>query len=200
MNKFKIVRNIKLVVSSVRLIPHLLFFFFSKNKDIISYEVCLWITSKKRKIKSNAIGFIYLMTIHPEFRNLFYHRIGFGACFISFLCRPLNSLYLECPNIGKGFIIWHGFSTIIHAKSIGENCSIFQQITVGNGKDGNNPTIGDNVQIYVGAKVLGGITVGNNSKIGACALVMKNVPANCTVVGVPAYIVKKNGVKTKEFL
>jgi serine O-acetyltransferase len=112
----------------------------------------------------------------------------------------MDTLFINCQDIGAGFYIQHGFSTIITAKSIGKDCWINQQVTVGyNGKN-NFPTIGDNVVIRAGAKVVGKITIGNNVKIGANAVVVKDVPENCTVVGVPAYIVKKNGIKTKEEL
>ncbi|MDR2010191.1 MAG: serine O-acetyltransferase [Bacteroidales bacterium] len=65
---------------------------------------------------------------------------------------------------------------------------------------GGKPTIGNNVKIYAGAKLIGGIKVGDNVKIGANAVVVKDVPDNCTVVGVPAYIVRRDGVSIKENL
>lgn len=95
-------------------------------------------------------------------------------------------------------MIWHGFSTIINAKSIGNNCTIYQQVTIGNWN--GTPKIGNNVTIFPGAKVIGNITVGDNVKIGANAVVSKNVPENCTVVGVPAFIVKRNGIRVREKL
>jgi serine O-acetyltransferase len=100
--------------------------------------------------------------------------------------------------IGYRFMIWHGFSTIINAKSIGNNCTIYQQVTIGNWN--GTPKIGNNVTIFPGAKVIGNITVGDNVKIGANAVVSKNVPENCTVVGVPAFIVKRNGIRVREKL
>nr|WP_275994314.1 hypothetical protein [Argonema antarcticum] len=83
---------------------------------------------------------------------------------------------------------------------IGENCWINQQVSIGYKDKTGRPKIGDNVRITAGAKVLGNITVGNNVTVGANAVVIKNVPDNCVVVGVPAYIVKKNGLKVKEEL
>ena len=110
----------------------------------------------------------------------------------------MDTLYLYTPVIGAGLFIQHGFSTIITAKSIGENCWINQQVTIGFIAGSDCPTIGDNVTITAGAKVLGGITLGDNAIVGANAVVLKNVPPNCTVVGVPAYIVKREGKKVKE--
>lgn len=82
---------------------------------------------------------------------------------------------------------------------MGKDCVIYQQVTIGYNYIGK-PTIGDNVEISAGVKIIGDITIGNNVKIGANAVVVKNVPDNCTVVGVPAYIVKRNGIRTKEEL
>ena len=111
---------------------------------------------------------------------------------------PMSTLYIFAPNIGEGLFIQHGFSTIIAANSIGKNCWINQQVTIGFSGDGKSPVIGDNVQITAGAKVFGDITIGDNSLIGANAVVFKDVPKNCTVVGVPGYIVKRDGKKVKE--
>lgn len=94
-------------------------------------------------------------------------------------------------SMGGGLLIAHGFSIIINCKSMGHNCTIYQQVTIGQTSTGV-PTIGDNVTIYCGAKVLGGITIGNNVIIGANAVVVKDVPDNCVVAGVPAKIIKYN--------
>ena len=74
---------------------------------------------------------------------------------------------------------------------IGNNCTIYQQVTIGKEKE-QFPTIGDNVTIYAGAKILGGIKIGNNAVIGANAVVLKDVPDNCVAVGIPARIIKKD--------
>ncbi len=119
----------------------------------------------------------------------------------------LSYFYKSCPYLfidtsstfGPGLFIQHGFSTIIMA-DMGENCWINQQVTIGYRDKTSRPKIGDNVRITAGAKVIGGVTIGNNVTVGANAVVVKNVPDNCVVVGVPAYIVKKNGIKVKEEL
>ncbi len=112
----------------------------------------------------------------------------------------MSSLYIVTPQVGEGLFIQHGFATVIAAASIGKNCWINQQVTIGFTSETDCPVIGDNVTISAGAKVLGGITIGNNSIVGANAVVVKNVPENCVVIGVPAYIIKRNGVKVKEAL
>jgi serine O-acetyltransferase len=167
------------------------------------YDVKRWLSIMELKY-GEQIGFLYLMNFIKAFRNLFYNRIGLLQHFISFLCLPRNTLFIRTDDIGEGLFIQHGFSTIIYAKSIGKDCWINQQVTIGdslrNGGRGLFPTIGDNVAIYAGAKVLGNITIGNNVKIGANAVVIKNVPDNCTAIGVPAHIIKRNGIKVQERL
>ncbi|MCR4611242.1 MAG: serine O-acetyltransferase [Lachnospiraceae bacterium] len=101
--------------------------------------------------------------------------------------------------IGKGFFIDHGTGVVIGETTIiGDNVTLYQGVTLGGtGKEcgKRHPTIGDNVMISVGAKVLGSFTVGDNSKIGAGSVVIEEVPPNCTVVGVPGRIVKQDNVR-----
>ena len=101
--------------------------------------------------------------------------------------------------IGKGFFIDHGSGVIIGETTIiGDNVTLYQGVTLGGtGKETGkrHPTIGDNVMISAGAKIIGSFTVGENSKIGAGSVVLKEVPPNCTVVGVPGRVVKMNDEK-----
>lgn len=90
---------------------------------------------------------------------------------------------------GGGLLIMHGFSTIINCKSMGENCIIYQQVTIGATKNGC-PQIGDNVTIYCGAKIIGNVIIGDNAVVGANAVVTKDVPSNAVVAGVPAKVIK----------
>lgn len=88
----------------------------------------------------------------------------------------------------------HGLNGIIisHHSVWGEHCIIFQQVTIAdNPKNGKSATIGNNVLIGAGAKIIGDVKIGNNVKIGANAVVVDDIPDNCTAVGVPAKIVKK---------
>jgi len=100
-------------------------------------------------------------------------------------------------SIGEGFFIDHGMGVVIGETSvIGNNVTLFQGVTLGGtGKEKGkrHPTIGDNVVVGAGAKVLGNITVGNNVNIGANAVVLRDVPDDSTVVGVPGRIAKKQG-------
>lgn len=101
--------------------------------------------------------------------------------------------------IGKGFFIDHGTGVIIGETTvIGNNVTLYQGVTLGGtGKETGkrHPTLEDNVMVSAGAKVLGSFTVGENSKIGAGSVVIEEVPPNCTVVGVPGRIVRRDNVK-----
>lgn len=100
--------------------------------------------------------------------------------------------------IGKGLFIDHGHGVIIGETAVvGDNVTIYQGVTLGgNGKEHGkrHPTIGNNVMISAGAKVLGSFEIGDNCKIGAGSVVLSPVPDNCTVVGVPGRIVKRNNI------
>lgn len=104
--------------------------------------------------------------------------------------------------IGKGFFIDHGSGVIIGETTIiGDNVTLYQGVTLGGtGKDRGkrHPTLGNRVTVGAGAKVLGPFTVGDNAKIAAGAVVLKEVPANATAVGVPARVVKMNGVRVPD--
>ncbi|PIN85471.1 MAG: serine O-acetyltransferase [Candidatus Diapherotrites archaeon CG11_big_fil_rev_8_21_14_0_20_37_9] len=107
--------------------------------------------------------------------------------------------------IGLGFFIDHGAATVIgETAEIGNNCIIFHNVTLGGtGKhDGKrHPTLGNNVLVGTGATLLGPITIGNNVKIGAeTFVIMKDIPSNCTVVGVPGKIVWLDGKKANKEL
>ena len=106
-------------------------------------------------------------------------------------------LYIRTAQIGGGICVNHGHSTEINARSIGRNCHIFQNVTIGTNGNKIGPTIGDNCFFGTGCVVIGDITIGNNVKIGANAVVVKDVPDNCTVVCKGMTIVKKDGEKVE---
>lgn len=101
--------------------------------------------------------------------------------------------------IGKGLFIDHGSGVIIGETAVvGDNVTLYQGVTLGGtGKESGkrHPTLEDNVLVSAGAKILGSFTIGENSKIGAGSVVLKPVPPNCTVVGVPGRIVKKDNIR-----
>lgn len=101
--------------------------------------------------------------------------------------------------IGKRFFIDHGMAVVIgETTEIGDDCTIYQGVTLGGtGKDvgKRHPTLGNNVMVGAGAKVLGPMRIGDNTKIAAGAVVLSEIPDNSTAVGIPAKVVKREGVK-----
>lgn len=152
-------------------------------------------------IHSNMEVFLY-----PSFKAMIHYRLAhklyqkghyFWARYFS--QRGVRKTGIEIhPGavIGEGFFIDHGNGVIIgETTKIGNNVTLYQGVTLGGtGKEQGkrHPTIGDNVMISAGAKVLGSFTIGDNSKIGAGSVVLKEVPPNSTVVGVPGRVVRRD--------
>lgn len=147
--------------------------------------------------------------LYPSFKAMIHYRIAhrlyqgrhyFWARWIS--QRSVRKTGIEIhpgATIGKGLFIDHGAGVVIGETAIlGDNVTLFQGVTLGgNGKEKGkrHPTLGDNVMVSAGAKILGSFTIGENSKIGAGSVVLQEVPPNSTVVGVPGRIVKRDNVK-----
>lgn len=128
------------------------------------------------------------------------HNMKFIARFISQRSRKKTGIEIHPgAKIGRGLFIDHGMGVVIgETTEIGDNCTLYQNVTLGGtGKDHGkrHPTLGDNVLVGAGAKVLGPFKVGSNSRIAAGAVVLNEVPENSTAVGVPARIVRINGIK-----
>ena len=106
--------------------------------------------------------------------------------------------------IGKGLFIDHGTGVVIgETAEIGDNCILYQGVTLGGtgkGKGKRHPTLGNNVMVGCGAKVLGPFKIGDNVKIAANAVVLEEIPENSTAVGAPARVVRRNGVKVTQDL
>lgn len=141
-----------------------------------------------------------------RFAHAFYKRkFYFLARVISQVSRFFTGIEIHPgAEIGRRFFIDHGMGVVIgETCEIGDNVTVFQGVTLGGtGKEKGkrHPTIRDNALIATGAKVLGSITIGENSKIGAGSVVLKEVPANSTVVGVPGRIVIQDGKRiNKDF-
>ena len=155
-------------------------------------------------IHSNMEVFLY-----PSFKVMLHYRVAhrlyknghyFLARWIS--QRAVRKTGIEIhpgATIGENFFIDHGNGVIIGETAVvGNNVTLYQGVTLGGtGKEHGkrHPTVGDNVMISAGAKVLGSFQVGENSKIGAGSVVIEEVPPNCTVVGVPGRVVRHNNQK-----
>lgn len=143
---------------------------------------------------------VHAVLNHRVAHWLYKHKIPFIPRLISQKSRFLTGIEIHPgAQIGKKLFIDHGMGVVIGETTIiGDNVTLFQGVTLGGtGKERGkrHPTIGNNVVISAGAKVLGSITIGNNVIIGAGAVVINSVPDDCTVVGVPGRIVKIKGEK-----
>lgn len=135
----------------------------------------------------------------------FGHKCRFIARMLSQWGRFFTGIEIHPgATIGKGLFIDHGSGVVIGETTIiGDDCLIYQGVTLGGtGKDTGkrHPTLGNNVMVGSGAKILGPFTVGDNARIAANAVVLEEVPENSTAVGVPAKIVRKNGTKVCELV
>ena len=133
------------------------------------------------------------------------HRSGhyFAARLVSQSARFLTGIEIHPgAQIGEGLFIDHGSGVVIGETAIiGDNCTIYQGVTLGGtGKDTGkrHPTLGNNVMVGAGAKVLGPIKIGNNVRIAAGAVVLTDIPDNCTAVGIPARVVRRDGEKVQD--
>ena len=180
-----------LSASTLRMIPHIILYMANRSKIAPDLE--------KYSADGGGVGaFIKVCTRQRVFRNLFYYRLGeYVSVFIKWMLPPDPTLHIWCPSIGPGAHFEHNYATYLNAERIGSNFYCLQLVTLGNDGKMQRPIIGDDVKIFTGATVFGGITIGNHVTIGAGAVVSKNVPDNCTVVGNPAYIVKKDGQNCK---
>ena len=142
-------------------------------------------------------GFHVLVT-HKIAHFLYNHRCFFLARFVSQLARHLTGIEIHPgAKIGRKLFIDHGMGIVFgETTEIGDNCTIYHGVTLGGtGKDHGkrHPTLGNNVMVGSGAKVLGPFTVGDNARIAAGAVVLSAVPEDCTAVGVPAHVVRVAG-------
>lgn len=188
------------------LIPILVYMIGNKNdKIIIEKDIKRWIKIYNLESinKNFFVNLSWLLLYYKEFRNLYVYRSKKISRILSFIIKLIypieKTLFIITDEIGGGFVIFHGFGTIINATRIGENFSVYQNVTIGN-ISGEKPSIGDNVDITTSAVVLGNIHIGDNSLIGANTTVTKSVPENCTVVGKQGMIIRENGIRVSKKL
>lgn len=132
--------------------------------------------------------------------KLYIGRHYFPARAISQLAKFITGIEIHPgAKIGRGLVIDHGAGVVIgETAEIGDDCTLYQGVTLGGtGKDSGkrHPTLGNNVMVGAGAKVLGPFRIGDNAKIAAGAVVLEEIPANATAVGIPARVVRRDGVK-----
>lgn len=154
-----------------------------------------------------ARNWLEVLFCYPGLQALFWHRVAhwlycrqipFIPRAISYFVRFITGIEIHPgATIGKGVFIDHGMGVVIGETAIvGDYATIYQGVTLGGtGKEygKRHPTVGQNVIIGAGAKVLGNIQIGNNVRLGAGSVVLKDIPADCTVVGIPGRIVRHQG-------
>lgn len=158
-------------------------------------------------------SYLEILFLYPGVKAIAFHRLAHWFCRVGvpFVPRMISEVNRFITGvdihpgamIGKNLIIDHGMGTVIGETSvIGDNVIIYQGVTLGGTslkRAKRHPTLEDHVVVGAGAKVLGNITIGNGSRIGANSVVIEDVPPNSTVVGIPARIVGK-GIRTGEEL
>ena len=154
-------------------------------------------------IHSNMEVFLYpsfkVMLSYRKAHKLYQKGHFFWARYISQKAARKTGIEIHPgAQIGRGFFIDHGTGVIIGETTIiGDNCTLYQGVTLGGtGKEHGkrHPTLGNNVMVSAGAKILGSFRIGDNSKIGAGSVVLEEVPPNSTVVGVPGRVVRRNNM------
>lgn len=156
-----------------------------------------------------ARNWLEVLFCYPGLQALVFHRLAhwmyllglpFIPRFVSHLARWFTGIEIHPgATIGKGVFIDHGMGVVIGETAIvGDYALIYQGVTLGGtGKESGkrHPTLGENVVVGAGAKVLGNIQIGNNVRIGAGSVVLRDVPSDCTVVGIPGRILYKSGTR-----
>ncbi len=180
-------------------------FFHNIYRD---YKACF----ERDPAACTPFGFIEVIFLYSGFHAVFIHRVNHLLYrlkipilprFLSQLARFFTGIEIHPgAKLGPGFFIDHGMGVVIgETTETGKDTTLYQGVTLGGtGRERGkrHPTLGDNVVVGAGAKVLGNIRLGNNVKVGAGSVVVHSVPDNCTVVGVPAEIVRKEGKKISE--
>jgi serine O-acetyltransferase len=171
----------------MRRAPLLIAYALTDQRGVIDADVRRWAEVLREEPK-----LLRLLRL-PEFRSLFYYRLSRGNVpgrvirrLLAGVFRGQLALHLNTPDIGPGLFIQHGFATIVAAERIGADCWINQQVTIGYNQRLERPVLEDGVRVAAGAKVIGGVRVGRGAQIGANAVVVHDVPAGATAVGVPA--------------
>lgn len=185
---------------------HLFLYRRSPARETIEKDLPRWIRFINPALSHLSIleALVWLLNTETlkEFRNLFYYRIGQPMNIVDRALllaaksthEPRDTISLRVSSIGYGFVIKHGYNVIVHAERIGVNCLVFQDVAIGYKTPGGGlPVLGDHVHVSVGAKVLGPVTVGDNTVIGANSVVVKDLPPNSMAMGVPVRAISQAG-------
>lgn len=158
--------------------------------------------------QSGLVIFLSYPGLHAKWMHtpehwLWEHNLRGPARVLSQITRFFTGVEIHpAAHLGRRFFIDHAMGVVIgETTTVGDDCVLYQGVTLGGtGKESGkrHPTLGNNVTVGAGAKVLGNITIGNNVKVGGNSVVVKDVPDNCTVVGIPGRVVRRNGCRIVE--
>lgn len=190
-------------------LPILLFailsFIMIGKSDKVLKDILAWRKQFRINGTNRFFGFLYLMVNFRDFRNLYYFRLKGEAkiaskniiyrvvlsvllIFSEIVLKKYSTLLIS-GEIGGGLVLVHAYYAILSPHKMGENCKIWHEVTIGY-RNFLAPTFGDEVQISPGAKIIGGISIGSNSKIGPNALVIDNIPPGSTVITQKGFLFK----------
>ncbi len=185
-------------VHFLRFIPADILYLISPSRDLIRSDVSRMLEEIPYD-KVSVGAFNYSLLYVKSFRNVFEYRVpdSYILRHLSrFFLKPLDTIEIH-GNIGPGFRVYHNYG-VIHPYSAGKNFTVNHGVTIGKGRPMKDnpqivdPVIGDDVRVYTGAIIFGGIKIGNNVEIGAGAVVNKDVPDNSLVIGNPMRIIPIN--------
>lgn len=191
----KIIKNFIFYLSCIRLLPlwgifKLLLLYNNHRAKLLKKDIIKYCPTEQ--------SFFHFMDKRYN-RCLFYHRFHPYGLLLHFLAPQDHSIHMPSCQLGGGVRFQHPWNSVLNASHIGDNFIVYHNVTLGM-KNGKAPYIGNNVVINAAAICIGGIKIGDNSIIGAGSVVTKDVPENCVVVGNPAHIIRKNGIRCDEKL
>lgn len=196
-------RKCIIYLNYIRAIPAILAYYLAVDRSCVDRDIKRNLGKGSRAASAGTVfQLVSLLVSRREFRNIFYYRIAKKhklAAGVVNLFFPRKSDCEISGEIGPGLAIWHGHGTVISCHKIGEDFSVWQGVTIGrNPREGaeiDKPTFGDGCSVFSNAVVAGGIQIGDNVKIGAGAVCMKNVPSSSVVLGNPCTIRKNTEEK-----
>lgn len=184
-------------------LANLLKYIFNWWRTIPCQIAFLLVSARKKKlIISDAATYsnmVRMLVFFSYYRNLFYHRIGRISYLFSWILPGDKSIILPYGTpIGESAHFVHNYGSHLSAESIGNKFRCYQYVVIGSKRylDNGRPIIGNNVTCGTGAVIVGNIKIGNNVNIGANTFINHSIPDGCTVIGNPARIIKKDGIKT----
>ena len=193
-------------LACLRFIPADIIYLTMQNRDVVDTDLERNLEEiPYDKVGLGALNFSLLF--EKPFRNVFYYRTKKSIILRNFsrlFLKPLDTIEIN-GEIEKGFRIYHNYA-VIHPHQAGKNFTVGHGVTIGKGNPNKtdkkilNPIFGDDVTVMSNAIVFGGIEIGNRVVIGAGAVVTKDVPDDCVVIGNPARIIRENGQRVDKVL